>query len=177
MRIGFYRILSDNNRVGKPIVLQPLITVGSGSVHFGVQVHIGYWPAPYYFNGYTHLEAREKSARILFGNNVRCNNNLVIICDATEVTIGDGVLIGANVEIYDADFHSLRPGSRLGKDYDRSPVEIGANVFIGSNAKILKGVTIGENTVIGNSAVVTKSFPANVIIGGNPAKIIAEVPA
>ena len=48
-------------------------------------------------------------------------------------------------------------------------------MFVGNNVSILKGVTIGENSVIANGSVVTKSFPANVIIGGNPAKIIRDL--
>ena len=54
-------------------------------------------------------------------------------------------------------------------------VLIGDNVFIGQNVTILKGVKIGDNVVIGNGAVVTKSFPDNVIIAGNPAKIIKKI--
>ena len=54
-------------------------------------------------------------------------------------------------------------------------VVIGENVFAGSNVKILKGVSIGDNTVIGNGSVVTKSIPGNVIAGGFPCRIIKNL--
>jgi len=55
---------------------------------------------------------------------------------------------------------------------NEKPIIIGNNVWIGTRVIILPGVQIGDNTIIGAGAVVTKSFPANSIIGGNPAKII-----
>ena len=54
-------------------------------------------------------------------------------------------------------------------------VEICDNCWIGSNSLILKGVTLGNNTIVGAGSVVTKSFPENVIVGGNPAKIIGTL--
>jgi maltose O-acetyltransferase len=56
-----------------------------------------------------------------------------------------------------------------------SEIHIQKNVFIGDHVTILKGVTIGENSVIGNHSVVTKSIPANVIAAGNPAKVIKQL--
>ena len=76
------------------------------------------------------------------------------------------------MEIIDSAFHSIETNSRMSNIYKSHKVVIKRNVFIGSNVKILKGVTIGENTVIANGSIVTKSLPANVIAGGNPAKII-----
>jgi acetyltransferase-like isoleucine patch superfamily enzyme len=54
------------------------------------------------------------------------------------------------------------------------PVTIADNVWIGMNATILKGVTIGENSVVAAGAVVTKSVPANVVVAGNPAVVIKK---
>ena len=87
----------------------------------------------------------------------------------------DGCLIGTNFSCIDSDFHGLSANKRLSSDYKCKPVILEKNVFVGNDVSILKGVTIGENSVIANGAVVTKSFPTNVIIGGNPAKIIRDL--
>ncbi|PJF45805.1 MAG: hypothetical protein CUN48_17025, partial [Candidatus Thermofonsia Clade 3 bacterium] len=73
------------------------------------------------------------------------------ICAATRVTIGDNVAVGANCVITDTDFHPLHPLERLRDPQNgpSAPVVIGDNVFIGMNSIVLKGVTIGANSVIG----------------------------
>jgi acetyltransferase-like isoleucine patch superfamily enzyme len=67
------------------------------------------------------------------------------------------------------------PTERNSDKHICSSVTLEDNVFVGSNSKILKGVSIGENSIVANSSVVTKSFPGNVIIGGNPAKVISVI--
>ena len=93
------------------------------------------------------------------------------ILDVAKVTFGNNCMIGPHVQIYTAthplEFKARNSGKELG-----SPITIGNNVWIGGNATICPGVTIGNNVVIAAGAVVTKSFPDNVVIGGNPAKII-----
>lgn len=93
------------------------------------------------------------------------------------VTIGDGVLMGSNILITDHSHGgttreelTMNPGSR--PLVSKGPVVIGDHVWIGDNAIILPGVTLGEGCVVGAGAVVTKSFPAYSVIGGNPAKLI-----
>jgi tetratricopeptide (TPR) repeat protein len=78
----------------------------------------------------------------------------------------------AAVEIFDSDFHELDPARRRGGTPNTAHVDIGANVFVGSEVKILKGVTIGANTVVGNGAIVTASLPADVIAVGSPARVL-----
>jgi acetyltransferase-like isoleucine patch superfamily enzyme len=102
-----------------------------------------------------------------------------IICNH-DISIGDNVLIGGNTVIYDTDFHNLDPLARHDKDADlksapRSPVRIGNNVFIGAHTTILKGVTIGDNAVVGACSVVTKDIPASEVWAGNPAKMIKRL--
>lgn len=81
--------------------------------------------------------------------------------------------------IVTTDFHSLNPEIRASnKDSENrlcAPVEIKHNAFIGARCIILKGVTIGENSVIGAGSVVTKSVPANQVWAGNPAKFIRNI--
>ena len=102
------------------------------------------------------------------------------ICAAVSIKIGSHCLIGANVVISDSDFHSTKAKNRRYnnsiEDINAAPIQIENNVFIGTGSIILKGVFIGENSVIGAGSVVTKSFPRNSILAGNPAKLIGQVP-
>jgi len=171
IRIYKHEILSDNlNVLGFPLIMQPTIFAGKGKIKFGEQVKIGFYPSPFFYSGSTYLEARNH-----LGNNVFINNNFNVICDKTSVLIGDNVLIGYSVNILDSDFHSVNPINRITENYNVSEVVIGNNVFIGSCVTILKGVRIGDNSVIAFGSVVTKSFPENVIIAGNPAKLISII--
>ena len=177
LRIKIFRFLSSRSiKVeGTPRVKQPLELEGNGIITFGSNVQLGYFPSPFFYDGSIYLEVRSSSAKIEFGDNIFCNNNLKIICDKSFIKIGSCVLIGTNVEIYDSDFHEVNPFTRNSGNHKCMPVIINDNVFVGSNVRIFKGVEIGENAVIANSAIVTKSFPANVVIGGNPAKIISNI--
>ncbi len=92
-----------------------------------------------------------------------------------EITIGNDVLIGGNCKIIDNDFHPLLASKRIDqqvKDIKKRPIVIGDGCFIGANSIILKGTTLGRNCVVGAGSVVSGSFPDNVIIAGNPAKVI-----
>ena len=117
------------------------------------------------------------------GGSVRIGENVGIsgatIYAWNSIKIGDNTLIGANCKILDSDLHPIDPADRLKTDYSEyvktAPTEIGKNCFIGCNSLILKGVSIGDNSVIGAGSVVTKSIPANVIAAGNPAKVVREL--
>jgi len=81
--------------------------------------------------------------------------------------------VGTNVEIIDSDFHGIKTIDRgLSKPEWAKPVSIANSVFIGSNVKILKGVSIGAGAVIANGSVVSTDVPPNSIFGGNPARFI-----
>lgn len=101
------------------------------------------------------------------------------LCAASEIHIGKGCLLGANVTVIDNDFHPLMEKIRRYNnnldDIATLPVTIKDNVFIGTGAIIMKGVTIHENSVIGAGAVVTQDVPPNVIYAGNPAKEISLI--
>lgn len=100
------------------------------------------------------------------------NSGAQIRCSES-ITIGDDATIARNVIIMDSDYHNIEFEDGI-KNAQSAPVYIGNHVWIGTNAIILKGVTIGDNTVIAAGAVVTKDIPANCIAGGVPAKVLKE---
>ncbi len=166
-----YKLLSSNKIRGRFCAYSPILSLGDGDIIIN-GANLGVWRSPYYFSSYIYLDARSKDSQIRIGKDVWINNNAFICADKTSITIQDNCLIGTNFSCIDSDFHGLGAKERLSGDYECKPVMVEKNVFIGNNVSILKGVTIGENTVIANGSIVTKSFPANVIIGGNPAKVI-----
>jgi len=100
------------------------------------------------------------------------------IYSMSKISIGDNCIIGANCKIVDNDFHPLDPQKRIAEkftDIRKKPIQIGNNCFIGMNSIILKGSVIGNNCVIGAGSVVAGIFQDNVIIAGNPAKIIKYI--
>lgn len=111
-------------------------------------------------------------AKIKIGSNIGISN--ATICAKSGITIEDNVTIGAGVSILDSDFHPLDSMARQmgNKGTISLPIRICKNAFIGANATILKGVTIGEESIIGACSVVTKSIPPREIWAGNPAKFI-----
>jgi maltose O-acetyltransferase len=152
--------------------------VGKGEIEFNGSVTMGFFPSPFFFNGYGYIEARNSGAKVKIGNGTWVNNNFVAVSEHKSITIGENVLIGTFVEIYDSNFHGLEPEQRrTSNPEEASEVIIEENVFIGSNVKILKGVTIGRDSVIANGSIVTKSIPSGVVAGGNPAKILKNLTA
>lgn len=89
---------------------------------------------------------------------------------ACRIRIGNNTMLAASAYITDADWHDIYDRARpIGK---RAPVVLGDNVWVGDSAIVCKGVSIGENSVIGAGAVVASDIPANVIAAGNPARVI-----
>jgi hypothetical protein len=101
------------------------------------------------------------------------------ICAAISIQIGSKCLLGADVQIFDTDFHKISADNRRHDDnpehISASPIIIEDNVFIGAGSKIMKGVRIGRNSVIGAGSIVNKDIPANSIAAGVPAKVIANL--
>jgi maltose O-acetyltransferase len=97
-----------------------------------------------------------------------------VILDCAEVRIGDRVLCGPGVQIYTAT-HPLEAALRASGMEFAKPVAIGDQVWLGGGSIVCPGVTIGENTVIGAGAVVTKSIPANVFAAGNPCRVLRSL--
>lgn len=120
----------------------------------------------------------DKGAKLIIGNNLGISQ-AAVVCHSS-IYIGNNVKIGGGVRIYDTDFHSLNYKLRINSSLDMadkalSPVTIQDNVFIGTQSLILKGVVIGENSIIGAGSVVTKSIPPNQIWAGNPARFIRQL--
>jgi acetyltransferase-like isoleucine patch superfamily enzyme len=100
----------------------------------------------------------------------------VMIAAYEHVYIGKHVSLGAGCKIMDTDFHPLDPDERRRNvNIPHRPVRIEEDAFIGTNAIILKGVTIGRASVVAAGAVVAKSIPPGEIWGGNPAKFIRKL--
>ncbi len=110
----------------------------------------------------------KKNAIIEIGDN--CGFSGTVIGAALHIKLGNNVRCGANTLITDSDWHT--DDYRTGKD---KPVIIEDNVWLGYGVKVLKGVHIGKNSLIGANSVVTKDIPANVIAVGNPCKIVKEI--
>lgn len=136
------------------------VKINSGSqIGSGVRLKAG-------FNGKIHI-----------GRNVLIDDYSFVSAQSN-ITIGDETMIAAHV--YIVDFNHIFPlnlskkniGSEKG--YTRKEVSIGKYVWIGANAIILPGVTIGDGAVIGAGAVVTKNIPKNAVAVGNPAKILRK---
>jgi len=124
----------------------------------------------------TIIRTLRSGAKVLIGENSAASG--LVICSENSVRIGKSCLLGANVKIFDTDFHVVHSLNRIRDDQQpakTSPVNIGDNVFIGTGVIVCKGVSIGDNSVVGAGSVVTKSFSSNSIIAGSPAKIIGKV--
>lgn len=98
---------------------------------------------------------------IYVGENFYMNHNCVIL-DGAKVEFGDNVFIAPNCSFYTAGHPFDVELRNKGLEYARS-IQVGNNVWIGGNAVVLPGITIGDNTVIGAGSVVTKDIPSNVV--------------
>lgn len=112
-----------------------------------------------------------------FGKNITLGKRIFINAgckfqDQGGVTIGDGTLIGHNVVIATLN-HDLAPSRRA--DMHPARVTIGRNVWIGSNAIILPGVTIGDDAVVAAASVVTKDVPEKSVVVGSPARVVRSL--
>lgn len=126
------------------------------------------------------------SGRVSIGEYSQVGPNSIIRC-VESVSIGDYTMISTNVVIADNNSHPINPADRLiiqktpaGSEVrsmrysDHAAVSIGNQCWIGENSRICKGVTIGDGSIVAANAVVTKDVPCNVIVAGNPAKIVKE---
>ncbi len=105
-----YRALSNCRRVsGSPLVLQPVLFLGDGTISLGADVELGWPTSTSFYTGYCHLEASTPDSVIEIGDEAQINNNAFIKSEGPGIRIGARALLGSEVTIYDSDFHDLRP--------------------------------------------------------------------
>lgn len=124
-----------------------------------------YIESPFYANfGAKHIH---------FGKNIYCNFGCTFV-DDTHIYVGDYTMFGPGVTVATAGHPILPELRQQGYQYN-APVRIGKNCWLGANALIMPGITIGDNVVVGAGSVVTKDLPFNVVAVGNPCKVLREV--
>ena len=112
------------------------------------------------------------------GGNIRVGARVFINQNCTfyalaEIAIGDDVLIGPGVSLITSE-HPVAPSKRRTHLLGR-PIAIGSGAWIAAGATVIGGVTVGENSVVAAGSVVTRDVPANVLVGGNPARVIRSI--
>ena len=164
---------------GQPGKIEGIVTVRSqhkGTITMGKGIQLRAGKKYNMIGGDTRLILRTyRGGSIRIGQNVGISNSALV--SMNHIEIEDNVMIGGSCKIWDTDFHSLNSNERM-DEYDThinsAPIHIKKGAFIGANTIILKGVTIGEKSIIGAGSVVTKDIPDGQIWAGNPARYIKE---
>lgn len=172
-RVAIYRVFfsTASATLSNVKLNQPAQFVGKGEIEM-TAVTVGVWPSPGFLTGGAYFEARTNEANIFIKKGTVFNNGATLIADKGMILIGENCLIGSNVFITDSDFHGLSVQDRRNSNYECLDVVIGNEVFIGNDVKVLKGVRIGDNAVIGVGSVVVSDIPASAIYAGVPAKLV-----
>ncbi len=126
-----------------------------------------FWVEPPFYCDY--------GSNITVGDDAFFNFNCVVL-DVLPVKFGDRVFIAPNVQFYAAT-HPIDPVTRGELWEFGKPITIGSDVWIGGSSIICPGVTIGDRSIVGAGSVVTRDVPADVVVAGNPAKIIRHIGA
>ena len=121
----------------------------------------------------------EPNVRFDYGYNISVGKQFYANFDCTfldvcPIEFGDNCMLGPGCQIL-TPTHPLHPVKRNSGLEGGKPIKVGNNAWFGGNVTILPGVTLGDNVVVAAGAVVTKSFGDNVVLGGNPAKVIKEI--
>ena len=176
--INWYTMRRKTIQVGKNTqIYGKLVVKGSGTIKIGegCLINSSIHADPIGGDTVTILRA-DRKAILSIGN--RCGISNTAIVAQQEILIHDDVYIGGGCKIYDTDFHSLNREERVnetGKNIKTGKVEIMNGAFIGAHSIILKGVTIGENSIVGAGSVVAKSIPNNEVWVGNPARKVRDL--
>lgn len=123
------------------------------------------------------LSAEGPGSIIKIGNGVGISGASIVTC--SEIEIGDDTMIGTNCNIYGTDFHCVEAEKRLAQsstaDAPTAPIKIGKRCWLASNVTVLKGISIGDEAVVGAMSLVTKDVDTKTIVAGVPAKKIKEI--
>ena len=148
--------------------------------HRGSQINVGdglslrSWPRsnPLAPTAPVVLSTRRANAELTIGDDCGFTGTTLVAAD--RVVIGDRVLVGGNASIVDFDFHPLTPEARAENINagTAAPIVIEDDVFVGVDALILKGVTVGEGAVVGAGSVVTQDVSPRTVVAGNPATVV-----
>jgi len=149
-----------------------------GKIEIGDKCTINSISIRYHMNMHsrTRLYAEGRESIILIGAGTRIHGSCIHA--RSKIEIGEGCLIAANCNIIDSNGHELlleHPENRIHCKDTPSPILIENYVWIGANSLILKGVTIGQGSVVAAGSIVTKDVPPNTLVGGHPAKIIKNL--
>ena len=166
-RLGISWQLNEVQKIGSEIELTgPVIIKNAGRIEIGDQaIFDSKWYKPIY------IQLTRPEAKLTIENNVYVNYGTEISL-VQEISIGAYSLIGIDCLIYDTDWHSL---DGLDRDVPTAPTRIGKGVWLGARTMVMKGVTIGDNTVVAANSVVTHDLPSGVLAGGTPAKVIRAI--
>ncbi len=158
-RVRFGRNFQTNGR---------LVIKGPGCVIFGDDI-----------NAWAHAEKNvlitfTPNSRITIGGGTRLNGAGIMAY--THIEVGPRCILGSTL-VFDSDFHPLDPARRHDPDAPVScaPITIEENVWLGGQSAVLKGVTVGENSVVAFRAVVSDDVPPNVVVAGNPARVVKSL--
>ena len=164
-----FDICGDNNAitVGSQTIIENLTFYVRGSGH-----HISIGANCRFTNGGT-IWIEDQDCNLFIGDNTYIVNADISLTESnSSITIGNNCMFANNIDIRNGDSHSiidLNSGDRINQAKD---IEIKDHVWIGAYCKILKGVTINQDAVVGMASVVTRDVPSNTIVGGIPAKVI-----
>lgn len=112
--------------------------------------------------------------KLNFGKNIFIGSSVIFRCEGG-ISIADGTAIAANYYLISYYYRNLSKSTDIDKySMDLQPISIGFNCLIGAYSAILPGVQLGDNVTVGAGSIVTKSFPDNVTVAGNPARIIKQ---
>lgn len=180
-RIHTFLILLVGKKIsiGKGTVVfykSPIMNVSNlGGVKIGENCYVGRSEKGYHAGMpfYTSLFNDGDNSGIIVGNNCRING--AYIHAKEKITIGNNCVIASGVSIIDSNGHQVCSSNRtVGRDIAK-PIVIGDNVWIGINSIILKGTTIGDNSIVSAGSVCKGAYPKNSIISGNPANVIKKI--
>ncbi|WP_348983256.1 acyltransferase [Motilimonas sp. E26] len=167
VRLSLHGVTYGSKLKGKSVIISNI-----GNIKIGNNVNLNSFPDGEPFK--TGLQAHCKDSKISIGNN--CLLNGTRIHCRTQVSIEDNCMFGPGCKIVDNDSHRTSIDVMKRREPpESSPIIIRNNVWVGMNSLILKGVEIGENSIVAANSVVTKSVPKNTLVAGNPARIIKKL--